>query len=268
MSDDAAAVGAGRRQQGSRRNQLLTHLHELIDANGRMQTAKLLGVNPRTLAKAANTNELSKRMTDALERHRLQNESSGAARQRQLGEDLERRVEALARTVKDVADLSRDGLIQLRDGMGAAMKDLDSRLSALEADHGTLFPRDDPRPFRPSNSMLPGTVLSDSGCAEDEEFGLAGPLVADWRQACAEFAEAEDEPEKVETERRLLEIEIELVGSHEITLPPAEYPWDRFERSDEIRRRNRRLAEVRVEQVRAAKRRLLRRLITFGLWRG
>jgi len=268
MSDNGAPVGAGRRQQGSRRDHLLTLLHELIDGNGRMRAAKLLGVNPRTLAKAANTNELSKRMTDALERHRLQNGRSTAARQRQLGEDLERRVASVEQTVKDVADLSREGLIELRDGMGAAMKDFDTRLSALEADQGTSIRRDDPRKFRPSNSMLPGTVLSESGSAEDEELGRAGPLVADWRQACSDFAEAEDEPEKLEVERHLLEIEIELIEAHEITLPPAEYPWDRFEMIDEFRRRTRRLNEIRDEQTKAARRRFLRRVMTFGLWRG
>ena len=80
--------------------------------------------------------------------------------------------------------------------------------------------------------------------------------------------EADDEPEKAEAERRLLEIEIELIDEHELTLPPAEYPWDWFERRDETRRRTRRLAEVRLDLVRAARRRLLRRVMTFGLWRG
>ena len=145
MSDDAATTGAGRKQQGSRRDQLLTLLHELIDANGRVRAAKVLGVSYRTLARAANTNELTKRMTDALERHQLQNERSASARQRHLGEDLERRVASLEQTVKEVANLSREGLTEVRDGMGAAMKDFDSRLSALEADQGTSIPRDDPQ---------------------------------------------------------------------------------------------------------------------------
>ena len=268
MSDDAAAVAADRRQQGSRQDQLLTLLHDLVDSNGRVKAAKLLGVNPRTLAKAANTNALTKRMIDALERHRLQNESSAAVRQRRLGEDLERRVAALEQTVKEVANLSGAGLTELRDGMGAAIKDFDSRLSALEADPGKSFRRDDPRPVRPGNSMRLGTVLSDSECAEGKDFGRAGPLVADWRQACADFTDADDESERLEAERRLLEIEIELIEAHEITLPPSDYPWDWFERRDEIRRRTRRLSEVRDEQDGAARRRFLRRVMTFGLWRG
>ena len=256
------------RDKEERQDQLLTLLHELIDGNGRLRAAKILGVNPRTLSRAANTNELTRRMTDALERHRLQNESSATARQRRLHEDLVRRVDSLARNVKAIADLSGQGLAEVRDGLGAAMRDFESRLSALETDQGTSILRGGSRRNRPSNSSPFGNVISESECAEGEELGLAGPLVADWRKARAEFAGAADEPARAEAERKQLEIEIELVGAHEITLPPAKYPWDRFRREDEVRRRTRRLGEVRAELDRAARRRFLRRLMTFGLWRG
>lgn len=45
---------------------------------------------------------------------------------------------------------------------------------------------------------------------------------------------------KLRGEEDLLEMEMLLIGGGGLTLPPADYPWDRFDFQDEKRRLRRR----------------------------
>ena len=62
------------------------------------------------------------------------------------------------------------------------------------------------------------------------------------------------------------ELEIVLIGDHELTLPPAVYPWNRSDRRDEVWRRGEWLKDLRVERNRALVLRWVRRVLTLGLW--
>ena len=64
----------------------------------------------------------------------------------------------------------------------------------------------------------------------------------------------------------MVELEVRLVGDHELTLPPAVYPWDRADRRDEVWRRKQSLGDLRVERKRAVLWRWVRRVLTLGLW--
>ncbi len=64
----------------------------------------------------------------------------------------------------------------------------------------------------------------------------------------------------------MVELEITIVEDHELTLPPAVYPWDRADRRDEVCRRQQSLADLRVERNRALLWRWVRRVLTLGLW--
>ena len=57
----------------------------------------------------------------------------------------------------------------------------------------------------------------------------------------------------------MLELEIAIVGEHELTLPPASFPWDQFDRQDQLWERTQDLKRVRAERERALLRRWLRR---------
>ena len=50
------------------------------------------------------------------------------------------------------------------------------------------------------------------------------------------------------------------------TLPPASYPWDRFDRRDEVWALEQALADLRGERRRAVLLLWLRRVLTLGLW--
>ena len=72
--------------------------------------------------------------------------------------------------------------------------------------------------------------------------------------------------DKLDAQKRLLELEVRLVGDHELTLPPAVYPWDRADRRDEVWRRKQSLEDLRLERNRALLWRWMRRVLTLGLW--
>ena len=65
----------------------------------------------------------------------------------------------------------------------------------------------------------------------------------------------------------MLEMEIALSGEHGLTLPPASFPWDQFDRRDKVWELTQDLKRVRARRNRALLRRWLRRVLTFGLWR-
>ena len=78
--------------------------------------------------------------------------------------------------------------------------------------------------------------------------------------------EAKRRLDKLDAQKRLLEVEIRLVRDDELTLPPAVYPWDRADRRDEVWRRKQSLQGLRVEHKRALLWRWVRRVLTLGLW--
>ncbi len=47
--------------------------------------------------------------------------------------------------------------------------------------------------------------------------------------------------DRTEVQERMLELEIAIVEEHELTLPPASFPWDEFDRRDKVWERNRAL---------------------------
>ena len=115
------------------------------------------------------------------------------------------------------------------------------------------------------DAFIPDLVVPERDSGDGKPHRPWTDSVNAWRRALVEFENSEDRVAMLTSEHRLLEIEIELIGVHGLTLPPADYPWDRFELAAEVRRRNRRLTIVRGEQARARLRRAIRRILTFGI---
>ena len=65
---------------------------------------------------------------------------------------------------------------------------------------------------------------------------------------------------------RRWELEAEMLREFHLTLPPETVPLDDARRRDHIRWRAEALAEARRELSKAKRARLLRRLVTLGLW--
>ena len=247
---------------------LVALLLDLVERHGRADTAEVLGVSYDTVARAAASGRLTGRVSDALARHLLEETGPQAiAEQQELLADLERRITELEETTTEPggnnvhSEVSDHTLSRLNE----EVESLSRRVEGLETRHGSSDPR--PAAAAPSRSRpMDHLVVADEPEPDEaERFGGAAPLVAEWRRLRDEFDAASDELAELLAERDLLELEIVMIGVCGLTLPPHDYPWDRFELTDETRRRKRRMAEIREEIQRAKRHRRIRRICTLGL---
>ena len=245
-------------------------LCDLIEARGRRKSAAVLGVSYSALARAADTGRLSGRMRDALGRYLLERDGPQAiAELRTRLADLERRVAEL----KEVATGQIGDDVRSEDGeetpsrLGDEMESLTRRVEGVETRHGSSGPGPAAESSTPSTPgpLLERVVADEPDPDEETRFGAAAPLVAEWRRLRDEFDAAPDDLATLLAEWDLLELEIVMIGVCGLTLPPSDYPWDRFQLKAETRRRQRRMAEMREEIQREERRRRLRRICTLGL---
>ena len=269
-----------------RHERLVAMLRDVAETRGKVKAAEALGVSYRTLARAVESGRLTGRMVDALERHLLEFEGSSTAPvgQQQAG-GLEGRVEQLE---ADVAKL-RARVDTMQAVVGALQEDQDRtlrhwerRLDRVEARqaaaNGSAAPstpsvrgapedvRERPQVKPPRRRPYPQLVTVEPEEGEELIYGEAMPAITEWRGARRMLEEARRRLDKLDARRRMLELELRLVGDHELTLPPAVYPWDRADRRDEVWRRKESLGDLQVERNRAVLWRWLRRVLTLGLW--
>ena len=105
---------------------------------------------------------------------------------------------------------------------------------------------------------------------EDLVYGDATPVIVEWLEVRAEFLKTLKTGtvfDRAEAEPSMLRLEITIIGEHGLTLPPASYPWDQFDRRDQVWERKQWLDMAWVARNRALLRRWLHRVLTFGLWR-
>ena len=243
-------------------------LCDLVEAKGRRTAAEVLGVSYGALARAADTGHLSGRMRDALTRHLLEGADPRWTTE-QLNElaDLERRVAALEEGAGETLGDGESQLVELREALvkfGDEQVRHGRRIAALES-RGPTAAAERPTPSPPAYEIVV-SMHPDPG-DDEKRFGAAAPLVVEWRRLREEYRVVPDALAKLRTEDELLEMEILLIAGCGVTLPPADYPWDRFDLEDQTRRRKRRLSVVRTEVRRAEFRRRIRRICTLGLWR-
>ena len=269
-----------------RHERLVALLRDVAETRGKVKAAEALGVSFRTLARAVESGRLTGRMADALERHLLEVEGSVTAPVRQKQADgVEERMEQLeadvaelrlrvetiravvgalqedqARTLRQWEDrLARvEARRVVRNGSGAASTpsvkgalEGPRRAAAGEASQASLPPAGNswsPRRVR-SSSTVRRCRPSPSGGRHEKPSSWRSAGSTSWLPA-----------------QRIVELEVRLVGDHELTLPPAVYPWDRADRRDEVWRRTQSLGDIRVDRSRALLWRWVRRVLTLGLW--
>ncbi|MDD9994914.1 MAG: hypothetical protein OXS35_04095, partial [Dehalococcoidia bacterium] len=164
----------------------------------------------------------------------------------------------------------------LREEHARGMRHVERRLVALESGRtrgespALAAAEPDPKRKYVPPRAYPQLVTREAEEGEEKVYGDATPVIADWREARDELREAARTGTTLarsEVRERVLKLEIVLIEKHGLTLPPASYPWDQFDRRDQLWERERGLDRARVERNRALLRRWLRRVITFGLWR-
>ena len=239
----------------------------------------MLGIDPRTVASCMKTGRLSWRVREALEQGLQSGAGSAAAPQRERNDALEGRIEEmegkLRSGIEEVRAAVAGEVEALREEHAKAMRHVERRLVRLESgrsESGTSpstgadsEPGPKRRYVRPRT--YPQLVTLEAEPDEDLVYGDATPVIVEWRRVRAEFLKTRTTLDGTEVQEPMLEMEIALVGEHELTLPPASFPWDEFDRRDKVWELTQDLKRVRAERNRALLRRWLRRVFTCGLWR-
>ena len=253
-----------------RRLRLSGFLRELVRAEGRMESAELLGVAYRTLVKAEESGEITGRMSDALERLLGTGDDPEVARLRERVGALEGGVESLAKELRDGLDEIRaavsgkagartetDGHAQARDGEGAGRSE--TRAAPPVAGLGSK------KPFR-ERRLDPEVVTVEPADDDPEVYGDAWPLVEEWRGLRAGHPRQGRSLSWLVTAERLLMLELAMLEEHGLTLPPEKQPLRGFGRRGQTSWRWKALADTRVALRKRRLLRWVRRVLTLGLW--
>ena len=157
------------------------------------------------------------------------------------------------------------------------MRHVERRLVALEAGRdGTEGAAAGGPEHEPSKGRYvppreyPQLVTPEAEPDEELVYGDATPVIVEWRKAKAEFSDllkTGTALAQAEARMRMLHLEIAIIEEHELTLPPASYPWNWEGRRQQVRRREQSLGSAEVHRNRALLRLWLRRIFTCGIWR-
>ena len=250
-------------------------LGDLIEEQGKPGAAETLGVSVRTLGRFEDSRRLTRILAAALETHLLKGGGSAADRQRRQAADVADRVAALEKALPEgLAALRREGRAASEE-QAKVLGELARRVAALEAagngavqanaqtPAGSPAPAGTPPVGRPRRDF-PDLVTAEAEPGEELVYGdAATAVIVQWREARDAVPRTKDALDRFNARERWLELEVELIETHKLTLPPTTYPWDWGDRRQEVRRRNETLDEIMVDR----KMLRLRRFLTFGLWR-
>ena len=256
--DDGSEAGTG----GNAGDPLLDFLDALCEEHGQTKTAKRLGVDRKTLYRARQNGALTPRLRDALERERA------SSRQEQAGGDqlelrvasLEGRLQEVERQLAGASVTAREEVAVLREQVKAISL---SRATGAGAGSGSTA-GSACRSYVP-HRIHPEVVTNEPQPDDEQVFGDSFGLVAEWREQRVVFLAHWPLIEGVQAELRMVEIEVELIEQHGLTLPPDKLPWTPWQREQELSRRGVRLRSTRSALRRARLRRFVIRLLTLGL---
>jgi hypothetical protein len=274
----------GRSPEHQRHERLVALLREMVRTESRARVADALGVSYRTLVRAVDSGRLTARMVDALERHLLEVKGSAAApvRRKQADDPAQRAgLEGEVAKLRTRVDTMQAVVGALQEDQARTLRRWERRLARVEAREasvngsgGASTPSvkgtPEQAPERPQvkapNRAYRQLVTIEPEEGEELIYGGAMPAIVEWREGRKALDWASRRLDRLDARRRLLEVELRVVADHELTLPPAVYPWDHADRRDEVWRRKQWLVDLRVERNRAVLRRWVRRVLTLGLW--
>ena len=113
---------------------LMALLGELVRAKGVMKAAQALDVDHRTLTSSLQRQRLSKRMRAALEKALLEGGGTPAAKQRELNDKLEARLDGLQGQLKELKEELRGGLRVLHR-LEARLDKTEGKVREMQGDH-------------------------------------------------------------------------------------------------------------------------------------
>ena len=262
-----------------RETKLMGFLRELERRQGRMETASLLGVNYKTVARALDEDRLTGRVADALELLLGAGGDSEMARLRREVERLAERVAALEERGGDVlpvAPLAGDGRDVVRggadgdgeDGKPAAQTGDGNETVQPQAQH-TAPPVQGLNPSKSARRRRvdPEMVTREPAGDDPEVYGDAWPLVQEWRKLKSRHPAGGSSLSWLEDQERLLVLELAMFEEHELTVPPATQPVKGLARRDHTRWRWKALYRTQASIRKRKLLRWIRRILTLWLWR-
>ena len=260
-------------------------LHDLVKKEGKVKAARTLGVNYKTLARSIDSGRLSVHLREALMTRLLEQGEADAGEPDEAGtperpfeelvEELRETVEAMGEELGQRIGEWEGRLAQVETGLGGRVAadrpdGQDARVQGEGAPNAAEGSRRQPRGSPPRQLFRrtsPSVITMEPQPGDEEVFGDAWPLVDEWR-ALRESHPAQGRGLSwLVEEERLRELEVALIGEHELTMPPDTDPWDSLSRRTQVHWRTQTLERVRGERVRAQWRRWIRRILTLGLWR-
>ena len=252
---------------------LLDLLDALVKDRGRVAVAEALGVNYRTMMACYDSRRVSRRMRKALEEFRGAGTEAGGAEVDDDGAADE--VETLRQRVAELEEEAR-GLRGLVETQAGQLEELGRRVAHLvreaqqRGESEPVVGDDQPSVWRPPRRGhgLPdaGVVTLEEQPDEEHAFGPAAPLVTEWRKLRSGDEGLGSQVDRARAVMRRWELETELLRDFHLTLPPETEPLDEARRADHLRWRHEALAAARWKLAKAKRVRLLRRVVTLGLW--
>ena len=257
---------------------LLDLLDTLVSDRGRVAAAEALGVNYRTVARCQQSRRVSRRMRQVLQEFRdsqgAGDDGGGIVTGDVAGEEIGDRPELRAaqleqenRELRDKVEAQAEELEALRWRAGELGErgQAPGGADAVDGDQGR---QGDWRPPRRGHGLPDaGVVTLEEQPDEAHAFGPAAPLVAEWREVRAKMGDGGSRVDRAAAAVRRWDLEVAMLREFHLTLAPETEPLDESRRRDHVRWRGEALAVARKELSRAKRTRLLRRLLTLGLWR-
>ena len=254
---------------------LLDLLDALVNDRGRVAAAEALGVNYRTVARCQQSRRVSRRMRQVLQEfrdsHDVDDDGPGTVAGADAGETQQDRAAALEqenRTLRETVEAQAEELEALRRRVAEMQERAQIAGEDVAVDGGYGQPGDWRPPRRSHGLPDAGVVTLEEQSDETHAFGPAVPLVAEWREVRARMGDGSpgSRVDRAVAAVRRWKLEAAMLREFHLTLPPENSPLDVSRRPDHIRWREEALVEARRELDRARRVRLLRRVVTLGLW--
>lgn len=260
-------------------------LSNLVRDVGRAEAAVLLGVNYKTVSRAMESEDLTDRMSDALEWLLLTGGVPVLKRHSERIEGLEQGMQGLADRLDALEKEMRNGFEEvriaveneveaLRETVVQVAPGLELQSGRVEAGQSEQRERGDSLPgaalprARAGRKRDEPLVLTEEPEADDEEFyGPVWPLISEWRELRATHPNHGSGLAWLKDEERLMEVEVSLLEDHGFTHPPETQELRGFARSGQLNWRKKALIDTRRARIRRERLHRVRRILTFGRWR-
>ena len=256
-----ATGGADESPLGTR---LLARLRQLVADEGRGRAADQLGVDRKTVWRVLNSVQLNPVVREALVNlnARVSDSDEGGrddAGVRELGHRIAILEDLLPDVERQLAQVG-DALAELRDSRQAAAHvstPAPAATSGSQAIPTTYVPR----------RIYPERVELEP---RPDDVQVYGPevfaLINEWREQHAEFKARWPTIPGYEAEIAMVELEVKLIGEHELSFSTDEPPRPNWRRRQELQDRTERLEVARTKLRKKRIRRFILRLLTLGPW--